>query len=183
MVIVSVALSIKRENDRDQYRLNETRKLRQELAKAKSDADRWSPLIEIAKDDVNRGKISEAKSYATRVLNIASKMSAKGYGDYSVAIHDGNMVLGRVALKEHRLEDAKTFLLKSGLNAGAPTLGSFGPNMSLANDLLAVGERETVLKYFSECRVFWTMEGNPLDSWEWMVKMGGTPDFHANLLY
>ncbi len=55
--------------------------------------------------------------------------------------------------------------------------------MSLANDLLAAGQRDTVIQYFHECRRFWNFRLNSLDSWEAGVKAGNTPYFGANLYY
>jgi len=33
--------------------------------------------------------------------------------------------------------------------------GLFGPNVSLAKDLIEKGERDTVVEYFEACRKFW----------------------------
>ena len=62
-------------------------------------------------------------------------------------------------------------------------MNSFGPNMSLARDLLEKGERETVLQYFELCRKFWKMGQRNLDQWTEDVKAGRTPEFGANLVY
>ena len=55
--------------------------------------------------------------------------------------------------------------------------------MSLAQDLIDAGQRDTVLQYFTECRRFWGYQADKLDSWEEDVKSGGSPDFGANLYY
>jgi hypothetical protein len=63
-------------------------------------------------------------------------------------------------------------------------MDSFGPNMSLARDLLKKGERETALQYFELCRKFWDPRVNQkLDEWTKDVKDGRIPDFGANLIY
>jgi hypothetical protein len=172
----------------------------QQIAKAKDDVAKCEPLAQIAKFDFNLGDIPEASRYANELLAIAPKIRPKDYDkpdstykqdtvgnsihtDYGVAIHDGNMVLGRIALREHRLADAKSYLLKAGMTPGACTLNSFGPNMSLAQDLLEAGQRDTVLQYFKECRRFWGYQADKLDSWEEDMKSGGSPDFGANLYY
>lgn len=67
--------------------------------------------------------------------------------DYGNIIHNANQVLGRCALLEGKLEDAKAYLLKAGATPGSPQLDSFGPRMSLARELLEKGEKETVLRY------------------------------------
>jgi hypothetical protein len=94
------------------------------------------------------------------------------------------MVLGRVALRRDKnVALAKNLLIASGKTPGSPQLNSFGPNMSLAKDLLAAGERDTVLEFFSECSSFWKQQFSKLDQWAAMVKGGGDPDFGANLRY
>ena len=62
-------------------------------------------------------------------------------------------------------------------------MDSFGPNMSLAQDLLTKGERDVVLEYFELCRHFWKMENGRLTKWGQEVKAGRIPDFGANLVY
>lgn len=166
----------------DGHMLEQTKKSRVQLANAKSDIEKCFPLADIAKDDVNRGKIAEARAYATELLAMVERHKADA-SDYGVAIHDGNMVLGRIALIDHKTEEAKRYLLKAGMTPGAPTLDSFGPNMRLAKDLIEAGERDTVIEYFHECRRFWGDHKETLDDWEATVKAGGTPDFGGNLYY
>ena len=67
--------------------------------------------------------------------------------------------------------------------AGSPQMNSFGPNMSLAKDLLEKGERQAVLDYFELCRKFWKMDNGRLNDWSQEVKAGKIPDFGANMVY
>ena len=48
---------------------------------------------------------------------------------------------------------------RSGIRGdpGSPQLNSFGPIMSLAEELLEQGEPDTVLEFFAECRKFWKL--------------------------
>ena len=143
-------------------------------------AQRAFALPYMAKASFNLGKLEDASKYASELLTI----KPDGYPDGS--IHDGNLVLGRIAVRDGRLEDAKKHLLAAGQTSGSPVLGSFGPNMSLAKDLLEKGEGETVLRYFEQCRGFWKMPKQAeekLDAWTKDVKAGKTPDFGANLKY
>ena len=84
-----------------------------------------------------------------------------------------------------RHEPGRLFLLvhlgKAALAAGSPALGSFGPNMRLALELLQRDEREVVLEYFELCSKFWPRD--ELNEWAALVKVGGIPDFGANLVY
>jgi hypothetical protein len=92
------------------------------------------------------------------------------------------MVLGRIAVREGRIEDAKRFLIEAGKSPGSPQLDSFGPDMGLAKDLLEKGERDTVLEYFQLCRKFWEVgRRGKLDQWTKDVKAGKMPDFGLNL--
>ncbi len=156
---------------------------RKELAAAANDSDKCFALAQIAKDDFNRGKFAEASQYANQLLSISKRLTPADGGPFGIAVHDSNMVLGRLALKYGKKEAAKQFLLSAGLTTGAPTLDSFGPNMSLANDLLAAGESATVIEYFHECRKFWSFKKDTLLEWESDVKAGNTPNFGANLVY
>jgi hypothetical protein len=70
------------------------------------------------------------------------------------AIHHGNLVLGRFALKSGDVEKAKEYLLKAGQTSGSPVLCSGGPNMMLAKELLESGEREVVIQYLKALRQF-----------------------------
>lgn len=62
-------------------------------------------------------------------------------------------------------------------------MDTFGPNMSLAEDLLKAGQRQPVLDHFERCRTFWRLDHGQLDKWSQEVQDGKTPDFGANLQY
>jgi tetratricopeptide (TPR) repeat protein len=127
------------------------------------------------------GDIGKARAYAERLLNeLGTNRNNWSYGD---AIHKGNLILGRIAVREGRLADAVTLLRASRDTPGSPVLDSFGPNMSLARDLVERGETEAVLAYFEMCRVFWKMGGSRLDAWTQAVQAGNVPNFGANLRY
>lgn len=55
--------------------------------------------------------------------------------------------------------------------------------MSLARELLELGEREVVLEFLERCRAMWKLHGDQLDTWKVIVQDGRIPDFGANLLY
>ena len=62
-------------------------------------------------------------------------------------------------------------------------MNSFGPNVSLAKDLLEKGERDVVIQYLGLCRKFWKLDRGRLDKWIHEIKDGKIPDFGANLVY
>ena len=83
------------------------------------------------------------------------------------------------------IERAKEHLLAAGNTSGSPQLNSFGPNMTLAKELLEQGERDVVLEYFRLCAKFWKSRSHlgTLEEWANQVKAGMVPDFGANLRY
>ena len=151
------------------------------LVKAKSDQEKFYALNEAAKQSFDLGNFDDAKKYADELLVLSVKFPKDW--NFGNAVHDGNVVLGRIAVKDGRVEDAKRYLLEAGKTPGSPQLGSFGPNVTLAKDLLDKGERDVVVEYFGLCRGFWKMDNGRLDQWSKNVKDGKTPDFGPNLAY
>jgi tetratricopeptide (TPR) repeat protein len=135
----------------------------------------------LAEAAFDAGDYAKAAAYAKQLLDEA--ITYRTRWDYGNAIHKGNLVLGRIAVRDGRLAEAVTFLRASGQTPGSPQLNSFGPNMSLAKDLLDLGETQAVLDYFVLCRKFWTMGASRLDAWTAAVQAGNVPSFGANLHY
>lgn len=84
---------------------------------------------------------------------------------------------------EHLAKDPENLvlILQSARIDESPTLGSFGPNMRLASEILAEDRRDVVLECFDLCRDFW--DRPKLDEWSKAVHAGIAPDFGANLVY
>lgn len=154
----------------------------QKLTNATSEFERYLALDTAAKRAFVMGKTEDARSYATESLSLDQKFKDEPWrgGD---SVHNGNLVLGRIAAGEGQIEEAKQYLLEAGKTTGSPVLRSFGPNMSLARDLLQNGESETVLQYLDLCRKFWGSGSEKLEQWAEEVKAGRMPDFGANLFY
>jgi tetratricopeptide (TPR) repeat protein len=151
------------------------------LAKATTDEERFYALDDAAKESFQVGKAEDARKYARELLALLPKF--KENWNYGNAVQDANLVLGRIASREGRTDEAKRYLIEAGNSPGSPQMDSFGPNMSLAKDMLEKGEGETVLKYFELCRKFWTMDRGRLDGWSNEIKSGRIPQFGANLGY
>ena len=165
---------------------------------------RYAVISSAARLAVKASALDDAQSYAVELLNSATDPKDWNYGN---AIFFGNMVQGQVALRRGDPAAARSRLLAAGNTPGSPQLNSFGPNMSLARDLLtSVGDvagagspsresrvsrryetspeaRQTVLQFFDLCRVFWTMGSDRLQQWSQQVRDGVVPDFGANLTY
>ena len=151
------------------------------LTKATSDEERFYALNAAAKEGFVVGKTEEARKYAEELLALLPKF--KNNWNYGNAVQDANLVLGRIAVQEGRIDEAKQFLIKAGKSPGSPQMNSFGPNMSLAKDLLEKGEKDVVLDYFNLCGEFWESHSEQLDKWSEQVKDGSIPDFGANLVF
>ena len=152
-----------------------------DLKTAKPGEKRFYALDAAAKESFVAGKIEDARNYAQELMALTPKY--KGDWNYGNAIQDANLVLGRIAVREGNIEAAKKYLIAAGKSPGSPQLDSFGPNMTLAKDLLEKGEHDAVLEYFMLCRKFWKMDHGKLDQWIQEVMDGKNPDFGANLLY
>jgi hypothetical protein len=145
------------------------------------DATRFYRLDELTKAAFDAGEDAKAAQFADELLKAAA--THKGDWNYGNAIYHANCTLGRIALKKGDKKKADEYLLKAGQTPGSPQLDSFGPNMSLATELLEAGEKETVLQFFELCRKFWKMGDKTLDDWTKEVKAGQAPQFGANLFY
>jgi hypothetical protein len=152
-----------------------------ERAYAMDTASQLTLLTDLPAMAFDAGDIRKARAYAERLLDQAKRH--RDNWNYGNAVHKGNLILGRIAVGEGRLADAVTFLHAAGETPGSPQLDSFGPNMSLAKDLLERGETEAVLAYFELCRMFWKLGGSRLDTWSKEVQAGSIPNFGANLRY
>jgi TonB family protein len=145
----------------------------------KDGLERSFALPQLAKAAVVAGALDKASLYANELIASAGN---GGWNDGN-AIHDGNMVRGLVALRGGNVQLAAKDLIEAGKITGSANLSSFGPNMTLASELLEKGERDAVLEYLTLCKNFWTLGSSKLDAWINIIRAGGKPDFGANLLY
>lgn len=158
--------------------LNRYEKLLQETTEAQS---RFYLTTKAAPTALAAGETEKAKTYALALLQQAPTL--RDDWNYGNAVQVGNLVLGLIALAADDVTESKRLLLEAGKSPGSPQLNSFGPNMLLAKELLAKGEREVVIEYFDLCAKFWELHKDQLDDWKAIVIKGGIPDFRANLGY
>jgi tetratricopeptide (TPR) repeat protein len=141
-------------------------------------------LPNLAKAAFEAGEFEQARNYASELLEKATSPDLpEFFRNDGNAIHHGNLILGRLALRDGDLEHAKQHLIAAGKTSGSPQLNSFGPNMSLAKEFLEQGARDTVLEYFELCRSFWQGHDSVLDQWAQEIRAGKIPVFGANLRY
>jgi len=134
-------------------------------------------LLEMATMALAADESTRAKAYASELLRTLDDKTPKKNWNYGNAVYDGNLILGHVALAEGNIAEAKQFLLAAGRTPGSPQLGSFGPNMSLAEQLLMKGEKQVVLEYFELCRKFYKSGAARLDALKKAVEEGKKSDF------
>ncbi|TWU34331.1 tetratricopeptide repeat protein [Novipirellula artificiosorum] len=143
-----------------------------------STIEKDSLLESLAKSALEAGRMDDAKRFAEEMLENDEAGWNRGN-----RIHHGNLTLGRIALREGDVNEAKSRLLSAGKTPGSPQLNSFGPNMQLAKELLEQGETEVVLEYFALCDKFWKSPQRKLEQWIEDVKANRTPQFGGNLAY
>jgi thiol-disulfide isomerase/thioredoxin len=131
-------------------------------------------LPDQAEAELEAGDIDGADRDARRLLQIAEGNPAAWIsGDLAHAAHT---VLGRVAVRRGDLSAARAHLLASARIENAPGASSFGPSMNLAQDLLAVGDREAVLQYLKLCRSFWKSDRGRLDHYVDLIQSEAAPN-------
>ena len=151
-----------------------------EILAGKNSMTRNPLLPRMARAAFAAGEWARAEGFANEALEAAKYGVFWWTGD---AIHQGNIILGRLALRESKMDAAKSYLLAAGRTPGGSSLGSLGPSMALAKDLLDRGETATVLEYLESCGQFWTANRGKLAEWTVLVRAGLKPDFGPNLGY
>ena len=109
------------------------------------------------------GQYESARNCAKRLLETASRF--RDDWNYGNAVHRANIVLGRVALAQGKLDDAENFLLQAGKTPGSPQLQTYGPDLDLARDLLAREKVNGVINYLENCKMFWKLGAEHLNTW------------------
>ncbi len=142
----------------------------------------------LALAQLETGDTPAVKLSAQKQLSANTDAKSWNYGN---VIHEANSLLGRAALKEGDKRSATEFLLKAGNTPGSPQLNSFGPDFTLARELLKAGEKQGVLDYLDLVAKFWIDEprasGNSLseliakdhevlmNKWRAEIQAGGVP--------
>jgi len=109
-----------------------------DLSVATSERERFYALGKAARKALKEEKTEEAFELAAELERLARNY--KDDWNYGNAVQDSNQVLGRIALAEGDVAEARKRLLASADSKGSPQMNSFGPNMQLAKDLLEQGE-------------------------------------------
>lgn len=150
-------------------------------SEATDQVERYHSLAKMAQVALDAGEDQKARAYAEELLLLSETLPQDW--NYGNAVHDGNRILGHVALKAGDVEGAKSFLLRAGETIGSPQLNSFGPSLSLAKALLARGERDSVVRYLQLCTRFWEDRSDAVDKWIADIRAGRTPDLNRFLAF
>ena len=165
--------------DRTRFAALELEQAERAVERSNADPDWYrASLLMAAKAAIEANDVGKARQFATTALAQAGSRNDNTTGQ---TIHDSHVVLGRVALRTGNVAEAKAQLQQAAHVTGGGTLTSFGPNMSLAKELLERGERDAVVQYLEACGAFWP--NRMLTQWIQTITRGGTPNFGANLTY
>jgi len=165
--------------DRTRFAALELEQAERAVERSNADPDWYrASLLMAVKAAIEANDVGKARQFATTALAQAGSRNDNTTGQ---TIHDSHVVLGRVALRTGNVAEAKAQLQQAAHVTGGGTLTSFGPNMSLAKELLERGERDAVVQYLEACEAFWP--NRMLSQWIQTITRGGTPNFGANLTY
>jgi hypothetical protein len=148
---------------------------------AKDEYGRWLALTDGVIWSVDVDAPAKTREDANTVLSVAENYRSDW--NYGNAVHKANLALGRLALRDGDIGQAKHYLIEAGKTPGSPQLNSFGPNMLLAKELLEKGETTTVLVYLDLCAKFWRSDFGAVSTWKKLIAEGKQPNFLANLFY
>lgn len=159
--------------------LNEYEKSVIKLKSAKTEVDRFRILNKAAKSSFKFKKYDKARNHAEELLTLSQKYKSEVI--YGSAIYDSHIVLGRLDLLDGKPKQAIYHLFEAVKTPGDATLATFGPDMSLAKDLLEKGYKEPVIEFLIGCKRFWEFDEGKVDKWVMEIKEGQIPDFGINL--
>lgn len=117
-----------------------------------------------------KGDFDKVKELVNENLELAAIYRCNW--NYGNAVHDSNRILGFIALDSNDIEQAGIFLMEAGKTTGSPQLDSFGPNLDLANELLAHDQTEAVIDYLVGVKRFWDGKEPIIDEWIEKIKAG-----------
>ena len=102
----------------------------------------------------------------------------KNSDDHAGAVYTANLILAQTALENTDIANAKRYLLEAGLAGRVRNIETTGPDTSIANALLRLGERETVLEYLRRSHNVWPRGIVAIDRWEQAIRANRRPNFN-----
>ena len=156
---------------------------RRRLQAAREPLEKFHAQVHFVRWANNAHQLTEAKPVAEVILKTAPKF-AKNW-DYGNGIHIAHIVLGRLAASSGDVGSAKYHLKSAAFPQASTHLREFGPNLSLARDLLKRGECDAVVEFLEKYAKIWRADGATQKFAEWNrdIKGGKFPRFGAHLVY
>ena len=151
-----------------------------EVVAGRDNLTRSPQLPAMARAAYAAGQYAKAETYARDAIESARIGQFWWTGD---AVHQGNIVLGRLALRRGDIPGAASYLLAAGNAPPSLMIAALGPNMSLALDLLRRDQWDPVIQYLEECKTLWTTGGRQLAEWTALLRAKLIPDFGPNVDY
>jgi tetratricopeptide (TPR) repeat protein len=121
------------------------------------------------------GDLQRTRTYANFTLEVARSWQVDW--ERADAVNAAETLLGYVELATGHLGEAERHLIASAQTSGSPVLGSYGPDLGLAAELLARGRSQRVLEYLDLCKRFWDPGPGVIDGWQTAIRSGASPDF------
>lgn len=99
-------------------------------------------------------RYDEAMAFSDALLTAATRVDADEPD--ADLVHHAHILRGKVLVQRGDAAAAATELLAAGEPDASPVLGSFGPDLSLAWQLLELGEDVAVIGYLRRIAAFWS---------------------------
>ena len=115
-------------------------------------------------------------------MSVNSAEPSSGSDAFDDPLHVANILLGRMAIRSSDKKEAARYLLDSARVCRSVHPEPVGPDVVLAGELLAAGERDTVEEYFTTCAGLWLEGRKLLMGWADEIKRGQTPDLSKTWL-
>jgi tetratricopeptide (TPR) repeat protein len=147
--------------------------IRDAVRKNKKPERRFYLYDDVAELAFDVGEWSVARAAAQKCLSAAQEY--KTNWNAGNAIHNGNCVLGRLALRKGNTTKAIFYLDEASKTHGSPQLNSFGPNMLFAQEMLDAGHEKAVIGYLEGCKRFWAGRSGVLSKCISQIKRGESP--------
>lgn len=144
----------------------------QEVVAAKKPDRKFDNRFWLAKLAFDSQQFDLAREVSTEML--------KDNPENNQAVHVAHIVLGSMAFREGDIASASEHLLLAGKVGQSPRLGSYGPMMKLAQNLLVSGQKDAVIQYLTDCRKFWSMGKRKLPQWIRQIEAGENPELQGD---
>ena len=101
-------------------------------------------------------RYAEALALADRLVQVAATAGSDGELSEDDWVHHANIIRGKAHLALGDAAASQAALLAAGDVQGSPALKSFGPDLSLAWDLMRAGHDDAVIGYLRRISRFWS---------------------------